>query len=106
MKLGVFTVLFGDRPLEAALHPILAARLDGVEIGTGNYPGTAHCRPDELLADDAALKAFQHAISSRGLEISALSCHGNPLHPRPRAARANHEVFVRSLKLAQALGGG
>jgi len=106
MKLGVFTVLFGDRPLEAALDRIAAAGLDCVEIGTGNYPGFAHCRPEELLADDAALKQFQHAISSRGLEISALSCHGNPLHPRPEVARANHEVFERTLKLAQALGVG
>ena len=80
MKLGVFTVVFGDRPLEAALDRIVTAGLDCVEIGTGNYPGFAHCRPDELLADAAALEQFRHAIASRGLEISALSCHGNPLH--------------------------
>src|SRR5579859_6129969 len=106
MKLGVFTVVFGDRPLEAALDRIVAAGLDCVEIGTGNYPGHAHCRPDELLADAAALKQFQRAISSRGLEISALSCHGNPLHPRLELARASHEVFVKTLKLAQQLGVG
>ena len=103
MKLGVFTVLFGDRPFEAALDRILAAGLDCVEIGTGNYPGEAHCRAEELLADSAALKIFQHTIASRGLEISALSCHGNPLHPQAEVARAQHETFVRTVKLAQRL---
>ena len=43
MKLGVFTVLFADRPFEVALDRIAEAGLDCVEIGTGNYPGDAHC---------------------------------------------------------------
>ena len=47
MKLGVFTVLFGDQPLEAALDRAVEAGLDCVEIGTGNYPGNRHCRPAE-----------------------------------------------------------
>src|SRR6266568_6061643 len=103
MKLGVFTVLFGDRPFEAALDRVMAAGLDCVEIGTGNYPGDAHCHPAELLADSAALKLFQHTVASRGLEISALSCHGNPLHPRPEVARSSHMVFRRTVKLAETL---
>ena len=103
MKLGVFTVLFGDRPLEAALDRIAGAGLDCVEIGTGNYPGAAHCRPEELLADQSKLQIFQHTIAARGLEISALSCHGNPIHPRTEIARASHETFVRTVKLAQRL---
>src|SRR5947207_3170873 len=103
MKLGVFTVLFGDRPLEAALDRIMAAVLDCVEIGTGNYPGVAHANPEELLADSGAFKIFQHTVASRGLEISALSCHGNPLHPQAEIARAQHETFVRTVKLAQRL---
>jgi sugar phosphate isomerase/epimerase len=95
MKLGVFTVLFGDRPFEAALDRIAAAGVDCVEIGTGNYPGETHCHPEELLADTSALRIFQHTIASRGLEISALSCHGNPIHPQADVARANHETVLR-----------
>lgn len=106
MKLGVFTVLFADRPLEGALDRIVELGLDAVEIGTGNYPGNAHCRPDELLADDVALARFRNAILSRGLEISALSCHGNPLHPRADVARASHETFVQTVELASRLGVG
>ena len=104
MRLGVFTVLFADRPFEVALDRVVEAGLDCIEIGTGNYPGDAHCRPANLLADPAALAAFQAAIASRGLEISALSCHGNPLHPKPEIARADHETFLRTVELAGRLG--
>ena len=104
MKLGVFTVLFASEPFEAALARAVEAGLDCVEIGTGNYPGDAHCRPAELLADDAALERFRGAVESRGLEISALSCHGNPLHPQTAVARASHETFVRTVELAGRLG--
>ena len=106
MKLGVFTVLFGNEPLEAALDRVVDAGIECVEIGTGNYPGDAHCRPAELLADDAALARFRDAITSRGLEISALSCHGNPIHPQPAIARASHETFAATVQLAQRLDVG
>jgi sugar phosphate isomerase/epimerase len=103
MKLGVFTVLLADQPFETALDRIAEAGLDCVEIGTGNYPGDAHCKPAELLADDGALRAFREAVTSRRLEISALSCHGNPLHPQREVAAAAHETFVRSVELAERL---
>lgn len=103
MKLGVFTVLFGDRSLEEALDRVVDAGLDCVEIGTGSYPGNRHCRPDELLGDDAKLRAFREAITSRGLEISALSCHGNPLHPQRSVADESHTTFQRTVELAERL---
>jgi len=104
VKLGVFTVLFADRPFEAALDSAVTAGLDCVEIGTGNYPGDAHCRPGELLSDDRKRDAFTSAVASRGLTISALSCHGNPLHPVAEIARASHETFVRTVELAAETG--
>lgn len=36
--------------------------------------------------------------------ISALSCHGNPLHPQKELAAKDHEDFVNTVKLAQKLG--
>jgi len=104
MKLGVFTVLFANEQLETALDRVVDAGLDCVEIGTGNYPGDAHCRPAELLADASALAAFRGSIESRGLEISAFSCHGNPLHPRQEVAASSHETFLRTVELAGRLG--
>ncbi|HEX7057124.1 MAG TPA: sugar phosphate isomerase/epimerase [Bacilli bacterium] len=103
MKLGVFTVLFSQKSLEEALDYIAAAGLDAVEIGTGNYPGNAHCNPDELLQDETKLRAFKKAVESRGLVISALSCHGNPLHPQKEIAKAYHETFIKTVELAEKL---
>jgi sugar phosphate isomerase/epimerase len=106
MKLGVFTVLFGELPLEKALDRAVEAGLDCVEIGTGNYPGNRHCRPDVLLKSATKLDAFRSAIDSRGLELSALSCHGNPLHPQGDVALSSHEIFLRTVELAERLGVG
>jgi len=103
MKLGVFTVLFSGRPLEEALDYIASKGLKAVEIGTGGYPGNAHCDPDVLLNDPGKLKAFKRAVESRGLIISALSCHGNPLHPQKQIAQSFHEAFVKTVDLAERL---
>ncbi|MFC0211056.1 sugar phosphate isomerase/epimerase family protein [Paenibacillus chartarius] len=103
MKLGVFAVLFAQKPLEEALDYIASKGLEAVEIGTGGYPGNAHCKPDELLADAGKLKAFKQAFDSRGLTISALSCHGNPLHPQKAIAQSYHDDFIKTVELAQRL---
>ena len=103
MKIGVFTVLFGDKPFEETLDYVVDLGLQAVEIGTGAYPGSAHWDPAVLLRSERRLKAFREAIARRGLVISALSCHGNPLHPQRAIAKAHHDTFVRTLELARTL---
>lgn len=104
MKVGVFTVLFAQRPFEEALDYIKAAGCEAVEIGCGGYPGNAHCSPADLLADASARDAFKNAVTSRGLDISALSCHGNPLHPNKEHAEADDASFRDTVRLAQEIG--
>lgn len=103
MKIGIFIALFGDRSLEEALDAAAAAGAKAVEIGTGNYPGSPHLDVDALLASPTARAQLMSAISSRGLMLSALSCHGNPLHPNSKIAKEHHDVFVKSVQLAAAL---
>ena len=103
MKLGVFSVLFGSKPFEETLDYLVELGLEAVEIGTGAYPGSAHCQPRALLGSARKLAAFREAIRRRGLVISALSCHGNPLHPDRRIAKAHHQTFVDTVALARAL---
>lgn len=104
MKLGVFTVLFAQKPFEEMLDHVKAKGLDAVEIGTGGYPGNAHCDPDMLLNDESKLKAFKDAVDSRGLIISALSCHANPLHPQKPIAQEAQDLIRKTIDLAQKLG--
>lgn len=104
LKMGVFAVLFSKKPLEEALDYIQENGLDTVEIGTGGYVGDAHCKPSELLADKAKLKQFKEAFDSRGIRISALSCHGNALHPNKDIANQHNQAFQDTVRLASALG--
>ena len=103
MKLGVLTVLYAERPLEEVLDRAAKLGLDAVELGTGNYPGSDHLAPAPLLAAPEKARALRESIESRGLRISALSCHGNALHPNRDIARAHHETWRRTLELANLL---
>jgi len=104
MKLGVFTVLFGQQSLDNALDYIVKSGLQAVEIGTGNYPGGAHCPLGELVKSKAKAEEWKRKITRRGLEISALSCHGNPLHPDKDFAKSQHDTWRLTVQLAEILG--
>jgi len=104
MKVGVFSAILSDLPLEKALAHIAGLGCDTVELGTGAYPGDAHCNPAELLASQSRRARFLKTVADSGLEISSLSCHGNPLHPDPAIARAHHKVFEQTLRLASEIG--
>ena len=76
MRVGVFTPLLSQLPLAAVLKKLKSLQIDTVELGTGNYPGDAHCKL-AMLENTAALADFQKIIADHGATISALSCHGN-----------------------------
>jgi len=103
MKIGVFTAAFSAEPLEPVLDKLAGLGVEAVELSCGNYGGNAHCDPEALLADPARLRQLRDAVESRGLEISGLSQHGNPLHPRDALARETHETWRSALRLAEAL---
>ncbi len=97
-------MLLADRPLEEALDHVMEVGCEAVELGSGGYSGKAHCDPERLLRDAGAFEGFRRTLQGRGLGISALSCHGNPLHPDEGVARAHDEDFRNSVRLAALLG--
>ncbi len=103
MRLGVFTPLLSSLPLEAVLKKLKALQISTVELATGNYPGDAHCKLS-MLENPSELKEFKQKLEDHGVSISALSCHGNPLHPDPAQAKAAQEVNRKTILLAQQLG--
>jgi sugar phosphate isomerase/epimerase len=104
MKIGCFAVLFSDQPFKNALKIIKELGCEAVEIGCGNYPGNAHCNPELLLKNADAFKEFKQTVEQSGLEISALSCHGNPIHPSKAIAEVNTKVHEQTVELASKLG--
>src|SRR5260370_31826385 len=103
VRIGVFTPLLSQLPLGEALKKLKAHGIDTIELGTGNYPGDAHCKL-EMLEDRAALEQFRRTLAEHGFSISALSCHGNPLHPDPELARRDRDVSCKTILLAEKLG--
>ncbi|WP_062108188.1 sugar phosphate isomerase/epimerase family protein [Bacillus niameyensis] len=100
MKLGVFTVLFSQKSFEEMLDHVKDSGLQAVEIGTGGYPGNAHCDMDALLESEEKRKDYLHQVESRGLTISAFSCHNNPIHPDKEIAQKADETLRKTIKLA------
>lgn len=102
MRVGVFTPLLAQFPLDTVFEKLRTLGISTVELGTGNYPGNAHLKLD-LLNDRRALKEFKQRVSDAGFQISALSCHGNPLHPDRDVARRAQEISRKTILLAEKL---
>ncbi len=104
MKIGIFTALFGDKSLDETLDLAHSEGIEAVEFGAGAYPGSAHLPVTKLLESKAERDALLKKVADRGLTISAISCHGNPLHPVAAIAKEHHDAFVDAVKLAGLLG--
>lgn len=103
MKLGVFTVLFSEKSFEDMLKRVSDAGLGAVEIGTGGYPGDAHCPLDELLESREKREAYRQTVESYGLSIDSFSCHGNPISPNAELAKQSDENLRKTIQLASLL---
>ena len=104
MKLGVFTTLLQNLPLEEALKYFKSLGIEMIELGCGGYPGNSHCDPETLLNDEAKFNEFVALIDKYDMQISALSCHGNPVHPNKEIAAAYDKTIRDTILLAEKLG--
>ena len=100
MRVGVFTALLAQLSLDDVLKKLTSLHIDTVELGTGNYPGDPHCKLS-MLDNPAELDEFKHKLNDQGFTISALSCHGNPLHPDRAHAKHDQEVSRKTIRLAE-----
>ncbi|HTH53956.1 MAG TPA: sugar phosphate isomerase/epimerase [Edaphobacter sp.] len=103
MRVGVFTPLLSQLPLEAVLKKLKSYDIQTVELGTGNYPGDAHVKLS-MLQNAQELADFKSKLNDHGFSISALSCHGNPLHPDKAVREAMTKVSRDTILLAEKLG--
>lgn len=104
MKLSVLTVPLQGLPAEEAFAYLSSLGVEQVEIGTGGYTNDSHLKPSVYLGDNAKIEEYTALLAKYNLSISALSCHGNPVHPDKEKAARDHQVFVDTCRLAQKLG--
>ena len=104
MKLGVLTNMLGSWPLEKALAYFTSLGVEMVEIGAGGYPGKQHADPEVLLHSETELAKFQNLLKQYNVQISALSCHGNPVHPTKEIAQKFDYEMRQTILLAEKLG--
>lgn len=102
MRAGCFTPLLSQFPLETVLDKLKTLGITTVELGTGNYPGDPHCKLS-MLDNQHELKEFKKKLDDRGVSISALSSHGNPLHPDADVAKKFTDTSKRTIELASKL---
>ena len=104
IPIGVFDPAFPDLTLDEFLDKISAIGLEAVEMGTGGYPNNKHCPMQDLLNDDAKLKAWRKKFDDKNIKIATLSCHGNPVHPDKSIADRDIATFKSTVLLAEKLG--
>lgn len=98
MKLAIKTCTL-DMKFESMLEFCINHQVDAIEIGTGNWSSAPHVSLDKVVKNRQARERWYDAIRSRGLELCALNCSGNPL-----AYAKDMEITEKTFALAEALG--
>lgn len=104
MKIGIVANMLQDKSLEEALKYFKSVGIQMIEPGCGGFAGKSHVNPAKLLADPEALEEFKNTVQKYDMGISALSCHGNPIHPDKEKAEEYDMDMKNAVLLAEKLG--
>ncbi len=101
---SVFTESLKGLPTEQTFALLRDLGVTQVELGAGGDADASHLSPAALLRPGAAMGQFRELLSEYGLTVSALVCATNPIHPDKARATAEHQTFLDTCRLAEALG--
>lgn len=104
MKLSVVSGVLGGFSLDESLKYLKSIGVEQFELGVGGYPGTKHADAKILCEDENARKELMATFEKYGMSISALSVHGNSVHPNKEIAASFEADFRAACKLAGQLG--
>ena len=94
MKLGAYTACLHDRPLPEALRILRELGLRGAEINSGGFLPAPHLPAADIRSSADARQEYLGLFADAGVELTALNCNGNPLHPDPDV-RDKHATDLR-----------
>ena len=87
MKLCVMNPVLNSYKLEDALKYLHNLGVQAMEVGAGGFPGDVHLKPEKIIGKPDKAKEYKELFAKYDIEIAAISCHGNPLHPCIRKRR-------------------
>ena len=102
MKIGMISDSLPDADFDSMLAVAARLEMDMLEFGCGNWSTAPHLKLDHLLESAPARRDFRARLNAHGIEISALNCSGNPVHPGD-AGRRHDEVTRKTIRLARLL---
>lgn len=88
MKIGVFTAIFGDKPLEDLLDYLNELGIEAVELGLDRF------------REEKSQEEILELVDKYDMTISAISAHGNPIHPQEKRASKDDEDLRKAIKIA------
>ncbi len=104
MKLSVVSGVLGGMSLDESLKYLKSIGVPQFELGVGGYPGTKHADAKVLVADKAKRDELVETFKKYDMEISALSVHGNCVHPNKEIAASFEADFEAACVLAGQIG--
>ncbi|MBQ3069159.1 MAG: sugar phosphate isomerase/epimerase [Clostridia bacterium] len=90
--------------MPSALNTLHELGVQSVELGVGGYVDTRLTSPKTLARSGNAVRQLKNLLEEYAIQVSALSCPGNPVHPDRAIAAQHHQDFVDACHIAQALG--
>ena len=104
MKLGIMSASIAPLGWDKALAYCRELGLDAIELPCGAFAKSPLLNAEAALADAALRDKIKADVARHGLTVSALSCHGNPVHPDPEVARLHEHAQDVAVRLAPKLG--
>ena len=104
MQLSVVNGVFGGKTLDESLKFLADHGVHQLELGVGGYPGTVHADAKKLIVDEKAREELLATFKKYGATISALSVHGNAVHPNKEIAKSFDDDFRAACVLAGQIG--
>lgn len=102
MKLSVLTVPFYGISLEDTLQYLHGLGVEQVELGAGGFPGNTHTLP--YLSGEKPVAALKELLNKYDMSISAISTHGNCVHPNKAVAEKFQKDYETAICFAEKLG--
>ncbi|HLJ96941.1 MAG TPA: sugar phosphate isomerase/epimerase [Gemmataceae bacterium] len=104
MKLGVMSSGIAALGWDKALAYCRELGLEAIELPCGAYAKSRLLDAEAALADPVLQQKIREDVARYGMVISALSCHGNPVHPDPAVAKVHERAQDVAVRLAPKLG--